>query len=43
MAKRTTGDDQGYAQLKSDLKTGNLRRFIAGEPLLHIVDMEKGY
>ena len=26
-----------------EICTGNLRRFIAGEPLLHIVDMEKGY
>ena len=26
-----------------DICTENLRRFIAGEPLLHIVDMEKGY
>ena len=27
MAKKTTGDNQAYAQLKSDLKTGDLRRF----------------
>ena len=27
MAKKTTGDNQAYAQLKSDLKTGGLRRF----------------
>jgi phosphoglycerate dehydrogenase-like enzyme len=33
----------GAAARRVDVITENLRRYVAGEPLLHVVDKQKGY
>jgi phosphoglycerate dehydrogenase-like enzyme len=39
IAGRSDGEDARYLALFKE----NLRRFSAGEPLLHVVDKQKGY
>jgi len=38
-----SGVSQGYYQRITDLFCENLRRYIAGEPLMNLVDKQKGY
>ncbi len=39
----SAGGSDGVSARRMELYKENLRRFVAGEPLLHIVDKEKGY
>ena len=38
-----SGDFEGYKAVVADLFLDNLRRYLSGEPLLHVVDKVKGY
>ena len=43
MTPHMSGVSQGYSQRMTDLFCENLRRYLAGEALLNVVDKERGY
>ena len=43
ISPHVSGFTPRYDDLASDLFAENLRRYVAGEPLLNLVDRERGY
>ncbi len=43
LSPHTSGLTPKYAQRAGDIFVGNLRRFVAGEPLVNQVDFQRGY